>query len=469
MYCSVECQRMSWKDHKLTCGKRLFSESELNNFLSGAIEDAINLDLGVRNGRCSILVRNTILIAEYHFDDGVPDEGFRHLKNGAVFQNDLPYFCLRNMMNKYFIDESTVTSLDVAWEFAIETREQLEMRRNSAEDRIMFLDCIFTVNMQLGDICIKTMRYDRSLQHISEALVAAREGGYENDRKPSNLIRALQGMANIHSLLRNGEEAAKFAEEAYVLVSNQHGPEHPDVQDSATYLINSYLDLGKFVDAERFARVNYESLIDPTYPIDRKSEFFALGKLLVAKVWSRTPFDQRIGGFEAAEEAEMLARESCDILENFGKESDSRTATHLSSCYSVLVRVMRETGKSGKEIEATILKALSFTKECRVGEVPRIQVSVERYDFVVLLGNHYFVCAEEDVYFGSKSAIGFFRKAKYAFEEAVVIATELFTSDSPSLIECIKKLELIDEGASAVKKLILELQERGEDWMGEEG
>jgi hypothetical protein len=36
-------------------------------------------------------------------------------------------------------------------------------------------------------------------------------------------------------------EGAKFAEEVYVLESGVHGPEHPDVQGAANYLIDSYL------------------------------------------------------------------------------------------------------------------------------------------------------------------------------------------------------------------------------------
>jgi MYND finger len=44
-YCSAECQKASWKDHKITCGKKLFSETELDEFLDDKYEEAKDFDL----------------------------------------------------------------------------------------------------------------------------------------------------------------------------------------------------------------------------------------------------------------------------------------------------------------------------------------------------------------------------------------------------------------------------------------
>jgi hypothetical protein len=142
-------------------------------------------------------------------------------------------------------------------------------------------------------------------------------------------------MARIHDLLEDGD-GTKFVEESYTLTSGQHGPDHPDVQIAGNDLIESLINTRKLVDAERFARINYESIIDPTNHIDRNSSEVAFGKLLLARVWMNTPPNQRVGGPEAAEEAETLAREACDILlENIrsGKESnDYRVSPNDTPC-----------------------------------------------------------------------------------------------------------------------------------------
>lgn len=98
-------------------------------------------------------------------------------------------------------------------------------------------------------------------------------------------------------------------------MSALNGPEHPKVQSVATTLIDCYVAMGNFVDAGRFARINYECLSDPNSKTDRKSDVFALAKKQLAGIWILTPADQRDQGPEVAEEAETLMREACDILE----------------------------------------------------------------------------------------------------------------------------------------------------------
>ena len=102
------------------------------------------------------------------------------------------------------------------------------------------------------------------------------------------LFKSLSNTACAHINLRNGE-GAKYAEEAYNLVSNQHGPEHPDVQNAATCLIKCCLEMKNYVDAERFARINYECLNDLNSNTDRKGWIFAIAKLQLASIWIHSP------------------------------------------------------------------------------------------------------------------------------------------------------------------------------------
>jgi hypothetical protein len=60
-------------------------------------------------------------------------------------------------------------------------------------------------------------------------------------------------MAQINRILQNGKAAAEYAEEAYIFMLGQHGPEHSDVLKAGTFLIETE----NFADLERFARINY--------------------------------------------------------------------------------------------------------------------------------------------------------------------------------------------------------------------
>jgi hypothetical protein len=54
---------------------------------------------------------------------------------------------------------------------------------------------------------------------------------------------------------------------------------------------------------------------------------------------------------------------------------------------------MTERGKKSSEVEKTILRALSFTEDCRGGIVPRLDSSFSRYFFLVLLADLIFKSA----------------------------------------------------------------------------
>ena len=233
---------------------------------------------------------------------------------------------------------------------------------------------------------------------------------------------------------------AKYAEEAYNIVSALNGSEHPDVQRAATTLIDRYVAMENFVDAGQFSRINYECLSDPNSKTDRKGVEFALAKKQLAEIWFFTPADQRDQGPEAAEEAETLMREACDIFENIetGKGVDAQIASSLSTGYCGLASVMIARGKTGSEVMKTIFTQykLSFTTECRVGAVPRTELSLDRHLILQQLGNYFF----------NSSALDnvLMEKAKHAYKECVMIATALFSSDDQRLLNCTTQLLFVN-------------------------
>ena len=115
---------------------------------------------------------------------------------------------------------------------------QLEMRRSNDDNRETFF-FIYRVSTLLGDIFTGTMRYEQALYHWQEALAAARLCEYDDksEKEPEILIQALMKTAQAYSRLGNGG-GAKYAEEAYEIVSALNGPEHPEVQKAATTLID---------------------------------------------------------------------------------------------------------------------------------------------------------------------------------------------------------------------------------------
>jgi hypothetical protein len=153
-----------------------------------------------------------------------------------------------------------------------------------------------------------------------------------------------------------------------------------------------------------------------------------------------TPPDQRIGGPEAAEEAETLAREACDMYENMsrGEGFDNPFAISLSLSYANLTKVMMARGKTGSEVVLTIRKTLSFTKDCRLGVVPRMESSFNRYDFVDFVATHY-LDLDYDATTGLCD-IGYLERAKDPSEESVIIGTAIFDSDDARVLDCISRL-----------------------------
>ena len=440
-YCSVECQRANWKYHKIACGKKLLSGMELDAFLINKANK--DLDLANREGRTIRWLEETILFVENQLRDQVPGEFYRRLKYGDIIKNDWGLFNLRNELTQCYIRQNTAATYEIALGYATETRARLEMRRSDVDHRWMFFRSIHRVNTQLGFILRHTMRYKEALDRMQEALDAARlfvddknkgETVWSDD---DSLIQALNNVARLQNLLKSGE-GAKYAEEAYTLASNQYGPEHPRVQSAATCLIDCCVATGNIVDAERFARINYECLNDLNSNTDRKSRVFANAKIQLAVIWLSTRSEQRDGGSEAAEEAEALAREACDIIEAMerGENAVVSVTNFLSNSYAILAEVMVARGEKYSEVEKIYLRALSLTSDCRAGVVPRVESSLTRCKVLNGLGDFYFNSAALD----NRSL----EKAKYAYEESVIIATALYSSDDQRLLDCIFRLSSVN-------------------------
>jgi hypothetical protein len=114
---------------------------------------------------------------------------------------------LRDMLSDTYIGQDTLPSYDIAMGYAAESRTELEMRRGRVfgYDRDKFFLFMFNANNQIGHLYMYTMRNEEALFYIKEALVAARSQKPDESGETSNLIDALESMAQICGILKTVE------------------------------------------------------------------------------------------------------------------------------------------------------------------------------------------------------------------------------------------------------------------------
>jgi tetratricopeptide (TPR) repeat protein len=403
------------------------------------------------------LYEKTLIFLEYQYGEHILGTWYRRRKNGDMIK-ELKIFTLRNMLTESYIQQFTTASSDSALVWAMETRAVLETRRGNSDDRSLFFEYMYTVETQLADIYEEKSQHQKALHHRQEALAAVRNEGPGYSLK---LFVALKDMAALHAL--NHGKGIIYAEEAYNLVAVEYGPEHPTVQTAAMTLISVYLEAGRFAEGGDFARINYESLtqlnkVDKRKPtsfslsLHSLPEMLAMAKTQVARAWLLTPPDQRIGGPEAAEEAETLAREASDIFmtNKSNHNFEDAMTTDLAMFYETLAEVMMARGNVSSEVESVLQRALSLSQDCRVGVVPRVKATTQRFACLGSLGKFYIQSSAKMS--RGRARISDLEKALDAFNEMLRICTVLYgpsdnrVSDARQRIIFVQSLVCINGG-----------------------
>jgi tetratricopeptide (TPR) repeat protein len=417
-YCSVECQRSDWKAHKITCGKRLLPVLELQDYVERTVQQARRYEAVGEKVKAIALYEKTLISCEYQFGEHIRGTCYRRRKNGDRIK-EWQLFSFRNMITESYIQQRTVASSDSALKWAIETRAALEARRGNSDDRSLFFAYLHAVETHLSDIYEAKADLQKALHHRQEALAAAKHDGPGFSQE---LFNTLNSLASLHTLLNTGE-GITFSEEAYNIVVNEYGPEHIIAQTATMTLIGVYLEAGRFLDAGRFARINYEDLTRSKTGPDK--ELVAMSKMQVARAWLLTPPDQCTGGPAAAEEAETLAREACNELiihKMTGVEDTSNS--NLASCYGTLADVMMARGDVSSDVESVLQRALSLSQSCRVGIVPLVKGIADRNCYLGLLGKFY--VRSSATMSIPKEAVSELEKALYAYHEMHRICVALY-------------------------------------------
>jgi hypothetical protein len=89
---------------------------------------------------------------------------------------------------------------------------------------------------------------------------------------------------------------------------------HPQVQQVSVHLIGSLIKLGDFIGAERFARINYESLISPDSGVEPDSRQMMKGASMLVKIcYVSSQRKKAKAALVDLDEAEQLARKVVQI------------------------------------------------------------------------------------------------------------------------------------------------------------
>jgi hypothetical protein len=207
----------------------------------------------------------------------------------------------------------------------------------------------YTLDRNLAALALNRNQYDVAERHSHRCLVNSRRFRIEGEEKTTAIFGALLLHANLRRVQGDSSSAVTFAEEAYNLVVDAYDPVHPQVQEAASWLIDSLIQQGDFFNAERFAEQTYANLRDIKNGMDQEGEQVAHGAYNLSAVIFRQDNGDLI-------KAEGLARESIRI-------KDQLYGAHDRNCgnYLLLARILRTQGEFGDETKELFERSLAIS------------------------------------------------------------------------------------------------------------
>jgi tetratricopeptide (TPR) repeat protein len=176
---------------------------------------------------------------------------------------------------------------------------QIDLKEGERTDNLdeQKIDCLYSnlalIEYNLSYNCRKLNDWDNALHYIEKSVLHAilmKEGEIKIER----LLVNLNSLGEAFHKMGKLTESKAIREEAYMHVSEIHNHEHPLVLEIGGNLIEILIATGELYDAERFARVCYDSL-------------------------TRVPLDP--DSYEAANAARNLTEVSCDLIRANGLDS----------------------------------------------------------------------------------------------------------------------------------------------------
>lgn len=236
-------------------------------------------------------------------------------------------------------------------------------------------------------------------------------------------------------------EAIALCEEAYILVSEMHGPVHPLVQEAAAELIECLIWSKEHSRAEGYARLTCESLIDPKNGLDPRCEAVARGMQQLAHL---NCIIAQEGGVaisiqspsctnnkEQLIEAEQLIMKACRIMENLHGPSSA----NLAICLETYGQVLTGKGEFNEMTKGIFERVVAIYKEFDGGDGQGTSSSL------CSLGE--FCMKWGDLMPVGEKRMNEYKIARNSFEIAVRIGNNIFGLTDPRTLTDVQKFRSV--------------------------
>ena len=336
-YCGTSCQKLDWKSrHRDRCLKILpaifLPLDEVAIVLTDLSDQLLRLlNAGGSTDEQVIILKHALTFAEFQLC--VPSEPGRYYYSEREDGVKVDNLVVAHSMTSLYFNLGTRYSNQQSLKSAIEAERYFTKSRHILEplrllmDSLVDDDALFDVTIhqeklldqlsrterKLAINCMELKRFKESDTHCQQSLDFAKRMKEGTPEYTTSVFEALICLGELrgHQYWKDCEVdcrgAYDYFEEAYILVSEMYGPVHPQVQEVTANLVGSLIKLRDFVEAERFARINYESVTSSDSGIESEDRQIMKAASMLVKVCYVTA-QQRNVPLVSLEEGEDLAR-----------------------------------------------------------------------------------------------------------------------------------------------------------------
>lgn len=368
-YCNVVCQRRHWRIHKTSCLRKNTDElipfDEVLTRISELSRMWIESE-GTRNTSQSLqILKHLLSFAVYQYGDACPGESYRKRSNGDQVDNmtaDIEIWQISSTLGNRLYNLRTKKSYQEAEFYFLKARSYLERWRflidAVGDKRVNKLHEMLSITERyLADLYASQSRFSEAASHCASCLDFAKKTVGENHT--IELFKALRTFGYLEDRQSNYVGAIGYFEDAYICVSEAYGPVHPRVQEAAGYLTDALLQSKNYAQAEAYARINYESLVDIRNGINPDSFEVARGAQQLVHICYITPPNLCLATVTFAE-GEFLARKALRIVEAIFDQDHINIGSSLND----LAKILHESGNLGEETKQLFKRSLSIYVNC---------------------------------------------------------------------------------------------------------